>query len=69
MESLSLQLSKHGITINNIAPGTILTDRNTEVLSQKDYKEKVINDIPVGFIGEPQDCSGIVINLCSEIGR
>lgn len=69
VENLSLQLSSYGITINNIAPGAIYTDRNSEVLSQKEYKEKVINDIPVGFIGESKDCSGIVVSLCSELGR
>ena len=69
MKSLSLQLAKDGITINNIAPGVIYTDRNVEALSDPEYAKKVINSIPVGFYGEPEDCAGIVSLLCSDEGR
>lgn len=69
MESLSLQLAKDGITVNNVAPGVINTDRNLDALSDPVYAEKVKNSIPVGFYGEPEDCAGIVSLLCSEGGR
>lgn len=69
MKSLSLQLAKDGITVNNIAPGVIYTDRNVEALSDPEYAKKVINSIPVGFYGEPEDCAGIVSLLCSDEGR
>ena len=69
MRSLSLQLAKDGITVNNIAPGVIYTDRNVEALSDPVYAKKVTDSIPVGFYGEPKDCAGIVSLLCSEEGR
>lgn len=69
VQSLSLQLAKDGITVNNIAPGVIYTDRNKEVLADSDYAQKVTDSIPVGFYGEPEDCAGIVSLLCSEQGR
>lgn len=69
VRSLSLQLAKDGITVNNVAPGVIYTDRNVEALSNPDYAKKVIDSIPVGFYGQPQDCAGIVSLLCSEDGR
>ena len=69
MQSLSLQLAKDGITVNNIAPGVIYTDRNVEALSDPVYAKKVTDSIPVGFYGEPKDCTGIVSLLCSEEGR
>ncbi|MBR2020074.1 MAG: SDR family oxidoreductase [Clostridia bacterium] len=69
MQSLSLQLAKDGITVNNVAPGVIYTDRNIEALSDPEYAKKVTNSIPVGFYGEPKDCAGIVSLLCSEEGR
>lgn len=69
MQSLSLQLAKDGITVNNVAPGVIYTDRNVEALSDPQYAQVVRNSIPVGFYGEPQDCAGIVSLLCSEEGR
>jgi NAD(P)-dependent dehydrogenase (short-subunit alcohol dehydrogenase family) len=69
MQSLSLQLAKNGITVNNVAPGVIYTDRNVEALSDAAYAKKVIDSIPVGFYGEPADCAGIVSLLCSDDGR
>ena len=69
MQSLSLQLAKDGITVNNVAPGVINTDRNLDALSDPVYAERVKNSIPVGFYGEPEDCAGIVSLLCSEEGR
>ncbi len=69
MKSLSLQLAKDGITVNNVAPGVIYTDRNIEALSNPQYAKKVTDSIPVGFYGVPEDCAGIVSLLCSEEGR
>jgi NAD(P)-dependent dehydrogenase (short-subunit alcohol dehydrogenase family) len=69
MKSLSLQLAKDGITVNNIAPGVIYTDRNVDALADPEYAKKVTESIPVGFYGEPHDCAGIVSLLCSEEGR
>ncbi len=69
MQSLSLQLAADGITVNNVAPGVIYTDRNMEALADVEYAKKVTDSIPVGFYGEPEDCAGIVSLLCSEKGR
>lgn len=69
MKSLSLQLAKDGITVNNVAPGVIYTDRNIEALSDPEYAKKVTAGIPLGFYGEPDDCAGIVSLLCSDDGR
>jgi len=69
MQSLALQLAGDGITVNNVAPGVIYTDRNVEALSDPAYAKVVTDSIPVGFYGEPEDCAGIVSLLCSEEGR
>ena len=69
VHSLSLQLAADGITVNNVAPGVIYTDRNVEALSDPEYAKKVTASIPVGFYGEPEDCTGIVSLLCSDQGR
>ncbi len=69
VKSLSLQLAKDGITVNNIAPGVIYTDRNIDALSDPEYAKKVTDSIPVGFYGEPEDCAGIVGLICSNEGR
>lgn len=67
--SLAPQVAEYGITVNNVAPGVIYTDRNVEALSDPEYAKKVADSIPVGFYGEPEDCAGIVSLLCSNEGR
>ena len=69
MRSLALQLAKDGITVKNVAPGVIYTDRNTKALAEPAYAQQVMDSIPVGFYGKPEDCAGIVSLLCSEKGR
>lgn len=67
--NLAKQLAPDGITANNLAPGVILTDRNTGALADPGYALKVGQAIPTGFFGEPRDCAGAALLLCSEEGR
>ena len=69
VRSLSLQLAPFGITVNNVAPGVIATDRNVQALSDAEYAQKVRDSIPAGFYGQPEDCAGIVSLLCAQDGR
>lgn len=64
--SLAVQLATYGITVNNIAPGAIRTDRNAEALSDKAYEEHVRSLIPVRYIGCPEDIAGLAVYLASE---
>ena len=69
VQSLSLQLAKYNITVNDIAPGVIYTDRNKEALADAEYAKKVSDSIPAGYYGTPEDISGIVSLIASEEGR
>ncbi|WP_417258627.1 SDR family NAD(P)-dependent oxidoreductase [Celeribacter sp.] len=68
VRNLAVQLGPYGITINNVAPGAIATDRNNAALSDDAYRAKVEGNIPLGRIGTPQECAGVVAMLCSEAG-
>lgn len=67
--NIAPQLAPFGVTVNNVAPGAINTPRNEEALSNKEFKTKVENSIPCGYIGEPEDISPAVLLLCSDEGR
>lgn len=69
VKSLAPQFGPYGVTINNLAPGAILTGRNVEVLRDDQYKKNVEAKIPLGFIGEPEDCAATALLLCSDAGR
>lgn len=65
---LAKELAPHGVTINNLAPGVIVTDRNAEALADRAYADKVRAAIPAGRFGEPGDCVGAALLLCSDAG-
>lgn len=67
--NLAGQLAPDGVTVNNLAPGVILTDRNTDALAEPGYADKVKAAIPSGFFGEARDCVGAALLLCSGAGR
>lgn len=67
--NLSLQFGQHGVTVNNIAPGVVETSRNQAALADTTYASEVQQKIPVGYFGQPDDCSGIALLLCSAAGR
>ena len=67
--NLAKQVAGTGVTVNNLAPGVIDTDRNKAVLSDPAFRKRVEGSIPVNFIGESEDCVGAALLLCSEAGR
>ena len=69
VHSLSPQLAPFGITVNNVAPGVIYTDRNVKALSDPVYAKQVTDSIPMGYYGKPDDCAGIVRFLCTDEAR
>jgi len=62
----ALELGKHGITVNAIAPGPVVTDMFTEVVPEdSDKAEKIAQSIPVKRLGHPGDVSRAVMFLLS----
>lgn len=62
-KSLSIELAKHKITVNAIAPGATLTER-TE--SDKNYKETWESLTPTNAVSTTKDISNAVLFLLSE---
>lgn len=69
VQGVAKSLAPFGITVNNIAPGAILTPRNDEALADKEFYEKVVSSIPVGYVGDPKDMNGAALLLCSDEGK
>lgn len=66
-KSLAREISSRGITVNVVAPGFIDTDM-TRALSPS-QREALLQGIPVGFLGQPQDIAAAVGFLASEEAR
>jgi glucose 1-dehydrogenase len=66
--NLARQYAARGVTLNNLAPGAIATERNAAVLADPDYRARVEGQIPSHRIGVPEDCVGACQLLCSDAG-
>lgn len=67
-KGLARPLGEEGITVNMIAPGYYNTWRNRDQFQTPEDFEKRSQWIPVKRIGEPEDCAGAALLLCSDAG-
>ena len=59
------ELAKHGITVNAIAPGYIATDNTAPIRADPARNQAILDRIPAGRWGTPDDLKGIVVFLSS----
>jgi 3-oxoacyl-[acyl-carrier protein] reductase len=72
---LATELGPDNITVNNVAPGSILTDRLKHTFTAKGpgvhtYEEQLAQrtkDIPLGRIGKPEELAALVAFLASPL--
>lgn len=68
VHNLAKQVAADGVTVNTLSPGVIDTPRNTAVLADADYLERVLAGIPARRVGSPEDCVAAALLLCSREG-
>jgi len=60
----ALEVAGHGIRVNAVLPGFIDTDMTARV--KRVAGDQVLERIPVGRFGTPEDVAGVVAFLCSD---
>jgi glucose 1-dehydrogenase len=64
---MAAALISHGIRVNAIAPGTILTDMVKESVMASDTQRKtILSRTPIGRSGEPSEVASVVSFLASN---
>lgn len=66
MRDLAVELGPLGITVNNVAPGAIVTPINKSLLEDKPKLNALLANIPLGRMGIPDDVAGLVAFLASD---
>lgn len=70
VRNLAVELGPRGITVNAITPGATRTDSMKRAMERKPGAEQPLVDcIPAGRVGEPEDVAGVVVFLASEDAR
>ena len=65
--AMSIGLAKHGIRVNAIGPGTILTELNrTNLLSNAETRRNILSRTPLMRLGEGDDVAGVALFLASD---
>ncbi len=66
MRSAALELAPYQIQVNCVLPGTTVTDMSRDVLADPVMKKALIDPVPLGRLGTPEDLAGIVVYLASD---
>ena len=65
---MACELGPMGINCNAIAPGYMATDNTTGLRADAERNKAILERIPIGRWGRPNDLKGVVVFLASDAG-
>jgi 3-oxoacyl-[acyl-carrier protein] reductase len=68
-KGLSREVGKHGITVNSVPPGRIISEQILRNYPPEFRQRESEHDIPVGEYGQPEDIANLVCFLASPLAR
>lgn len=66
---MALDLAPHGVRVNAVAPGPVLTGLTERRFADAKMRQWTIDHIPAGRLGEPADVAGAIAFLASDEAR
>ena len=63
---MALALAPHGIRVNAIGPGSIMTDILKAVATDREAKRRLLSRTPLGRIGDPDEIAAVAVFLASD---
>ncbi len=68
-KGLSNEVAQHGVTVNCLGPGKIMSEQIRKNYSEERRRQYAEEEIPIGYIGEPEDMAVLATFLCSPLAR
>ena len=65
-QGFAAALAPHGIRVNAVGPGPVLTSLNEERLADPDERERSLARVALGRFGTPEDVAGLAVFLATE---
>jgi 3-oxoacyl-[acyl-carrier protein] reductase len=66
-KGLSREVGRHGITVNSIPPGRIMSEQIRQKYSPEFRARQAADEIPVGRYGEPEELAALAVFLASPL--
>jgi NAD(P)-dependent dehydrogenase (short-subunit alcohol dehydrogenase family) len=63
----ALGLAPHGVRVNAIGPGSIMTELLKSVMADEAGRKKILSRTPLGRVGEPAEIASIALFLASDM--
>jgi glucose 1-dehydrogenase len=66
MRTISVELAKDKITVNNIGPGAIFTPIDADIEAKPEIEKLLMSEIPLNRWGKPEEIAGLAVYLASD---
>ncbi len=68
-KGLSNEVAHAGVTVNCLGPGKIMSEQIRKNYDEERRRKYAEEEIPIGYIGEPEDMAVVATFLCSPLAR
>lgn len=66
-KAAALGLASHGIRVNAVGPGSIMTDLLQQVMEDGAARQKILSRTPMGRVGDTSEVANVVLFLASDM--
>lgn len=66
LRTISVELARHAITVNNIGPGAGSTPIDADIQAKPGIERALLGEIPLGRWGQPEEIAGLAADLASD---